>query len=681
MNQGNITYSQNVNLGAELVQNSEPKEQVEVFVSLLDTNTRSDLRYFLKLGLITKQSKQENIIGQTNDIPGGEKLMDFDRSFVFDYYFETKQSIQVYVFQTNNQCIASVTTTVGKLMGSKGQNVTLELNDRGFSGKIKLQGQPVKSSDMHLKLDISIDFGQLGVQPYFIVKRNSAQQGFNWIKAYKSEVLTTYPNNNKYVQVNLSTQFLCNSDLDNRPILIEFYDLKTNQVLGGFCAPVNKILQIPRANLVDPTGKQIQGRIIGIGSRFSKKYKFLDYIRGGAQVSLVVGIDFTGSNGDPKSNTSLHSINKQPNLYEQAIDSCCTTVAFYDYDQQFPVFGYGAIVDRQLNKVNHCFPLNLTNNPDIFTVKGILDTYRKFLSGVKLYGPTCFAPLLRRCSQIVQENQQKNLDIYTILMILTDGIINDMGDTIDIIVEMSKLPVSIIIIGIGPGGEDGFKEMEVLDSDDEPLLNSRREKCVRDIVQFVEFNRYGNNPVVLAEKVLEEVPRQVENYYHLLNKPPGDPIVEINPPELLQTQNNQNTQNTQNTQINSNIQTNQFNPNQQNPQVIPQNNQNNQDSSQKTTNMQNMNMFMRNQVNQQINNNQNMFPNQNQTNQTNQNQQYNPNLQNNQYNPNMQTQVNQGMNQVYQNPNVMYNNQPTQNIQNPNMSGQGQLNQNQGQGR
>jgi len=525
--QSGYVYSQNVNLGAELVPSQEPKEQIEVFASLLDTNTRKDLKYSLRVGLVTKASPQEYLIGQTNEIAGGEPVLDFDKSFVFDYYFETKQTLQIYLLQGNSP-LGSVTTTVGKLMGSKGQQVVLDINANGFQGKVKLQGVPVKTSDYNLKLDITIDFGmcQLGaLQPYFMVKRNSAQQGFNWIKAYKSEVLTSYPQNNRFAQVNLSTQFLCNSDIDTRPILIEFFDLKTNQILGGFCAPVAKILQTPKANLMDPKGQLIQGKIIGIQSRYSKQYKFLDYIRGGTQVSLVVGVDFTGSNGDPKSNNSLHCINKFPNLYEQAIESCCTTVAYYDYDQQFPVFGYGAIVDFRTNKVDHCFPLNLQQNPDIYSVKGILEQYRKFIQGVKLYGPTYFSPLLRKCTQIVQQNTSG--EIYTVIMIYTDGIINDMDDTIDLIIEMAKLPISIIIIGIGQGGENGFEEMEILDSDDTPLLNSKKEKACRDIVQFVEFNRFGNNPALLAEKVLEEVPRQVENYYRMVNKPPGDPIVEI----------------------------------------------------------------------------------------------------------------------------------------------------------
>ncbi len=106
------------------------------------------------------------------------------------------------------------------------------------------------------------------------------------------------------------------------------------------------------------------------------KPQFLDYIKGGTQISVLVGIDFTGSNGKPTMRESLHTIHKKPNLYEKVIDSCCNIVAYYDYDQQFPTFGFGAKVDY--GNI-HCFPLNKNEgNPNINGVNGILETYRNF---------------------------------------------------------------------------------------------------------------------------------------------------------------------------------------------------------------------------------------------------------------------------------------------------------------
>lgn len=60
--------------------------------------------------------------------------------------------------------------------------------------------------------------------------------------------------------------------------------------------------------------------------------------------------------------------------------------------------------------------------------------------------------------------------MYHCLLILTDGDIHDMKETVDTIVELSKYPVSIIIIGVG---NDDFAKMVFLDSDDKVLRNSK----------------------------------------------------------------------------------------------------------------------------------------------------------------------------------------------------------------
>ena len=58
-----------------------------------------------------------------------------------------------------------------------------------------------------------------------------------------------------------------------------------------------------------------------------------------------------------------------------------TIIEPYDNDRSFPVFGFGGI-PRHLgqNGVNHCFAMNGNpQNPDIFGIQGIVDTYRQTL--------------------------------------------------------------------------------------------------------------------------------------------------------------------------------------------------------------------------------------------------------------------------------------------------------------
>lgn len=77
---------------------------------------------------------------------------------------------------------------------------------------------------------------------------------------------------------------------------------------------------------------------------------------------------------------------------------------------------------------------------------------------VGLYGPTFFSPVIKLIAdmaEFIQVSQQ--IQKYYILLLITDGIINDMQKTIDEIVRASRLPLSIIIVGVG---KEDFSSME-----------------------------------------------------------------------------------------------------------------------------------------------------------------------------------------------------------------------------
>ena len=76
------------------------------------------------------------------------------------------------------------------------------------------------------------------------------------------------------------------------------------------------------------------------------------------------------------------------------------------------------------------------------------------------------------------------LQSYFVLLIITDGAITDMDETRAAIVYASKLPMSIIIVGVGKAD---FSAMSTLDGDDGVLRAPNGEPVARDIVQFVPF--------------------------------------------------------------------------------------------------------------------------------------------------------------------------------------------------
>jgi hypothetical protein len=87
---------------------------------------------------------------------------------------------------------------------------------------------------------------------------------------------------------------------------------------------------------------------------------------------LHVAIDFTGSNGESSSPTSLHYLGDF-NKYEQAISSVGSILEVYDNDRNFPVYGFGGI-PRFMDEyaVSHCFALNRNrSNPEVYGAAGI----------------------------------------------------------------------------------------------------------------------------------------------------------------------------------------------------------------------------------------------------------------------------------------------------------------------
>eukprot|EP01126_Amoeba_proteus_P004273 TRINITY_DN1143_c0_g2_i12.p1 TRINITY_DN1143_c0_g2~~TRINITY_DN1143_c0_g2_i12.p1 ORF type:complete len:846 (-),score=168.77 TRINITY_DN1143_c0_g2_i12:199-2736(-) len=358
--------------------------------------------------------------------------------------------------------------------------------------------------------------------PFLVFSR--AKEGGSWTVVHKTEncVKTANPDWHPF---SVSAQLLSNGDM-KRPLLVECWDYNRNGIhslVGSFVTSLEELKKYPNGHqftLKNNQTKKIVGHLNLIKFDMIKQSSFLEYILGGCQINLVIGIDFTASNGHPSQPSSLHYHGNARNEYVQAITSVCEVLAAYDSDLLFPVFGFGAKIPPH-NHVSHCFPLTWDpNRPEVHMVSGILNAYREALSRVQLSGPTIFSELLKTVRGLSPHSIQDEQS-YTILLILTDGVINDMQDTINEIVKLSSLPVSIVIVGVGNAN---FSNMDTLDADTEPLRSSSGEVMQRDIVQFVPFSKYRNNPTKLAVELLDEIPRQLLDYMKSRKITPNPPV-------------------------------------------------------------------------------------------------------------------------------------------------------------
>lgn len=265
-----------------------------------------------------------------------------------------------------------------------------------------------------------------------------------------------------------------------------------------------------------------EGSINQHHSATDERTLFSNYLQGSLNISVVACIDFTASNKMPQNPDSLHYMNMDGlNDYQAVIHSVCDILLDYDADKLIQVYGFGGAPQYPGfgGQVSHFFPVSGDwNNCAGVGVEGVFDIYGKGLKNIQLSGPTFFSPMLKEINQFTEANFKQDPNNYTVLLVITDGCIHDMNQTIEQVVNGSTLPLSVIIVGVGNAD---FTNMEILDSDDVVLTDSRGRKAARDIVQFVPFEDFRQEGVqVLAEEVLEEVPRQVVQFMQAIGKKP-----------------------------------------------------------------------------------------------------------------------------------------------------------------
>ncbi len=492
-------------------------EKVELFISLLDIQYISS-NYSIKIYLNNNlKNGQYQFLNQTNESYGSK--IDFATTFFFDYFFEKEQLIKYEILQ-EKEIVSTNEIFVSSFMSNRDFRIINKIigSNKQYLGKIKLDLKVISKKNKLRNLiseftEIKFEYTQSDKDERFFILKNINDDKI-WRPSYKSSEFYLHNRIYAFKNIKLETSILCESETQN--ILIEIYKTKDNFPSGYAEFTLNnlnnQILIYEKLN-----SDKILGQII-ISHKYHSKKRFTDYLREGIDLNLNIAIDYTISNGKPNDKNSLHYANgEEANDYEKAIYSCGKIVAYYDKDQIFPVYGFGGIPPGE-NESNDCFNINFTDSPNIKTIEEVISIYKQSLNQIAFKGPTRFAPVI---SKVMEEIKKEMKDYpednhYEILMILTDGIINDMPKTLELLVDCAELPLSVIIIGIGKAN---FDDMHILDGDEVKLTDHKGRVTKRDLVQFVEYEKFkqkkGNEE--LAEEVLKEIPRQVEEYYALTN--------------------------------------------------------------------------------------------------------------------------------------------------------------------
>jgi hypothetical protein len=107
------------------------------------------------------------------------------------------------------------------------------------------------------------------------------------------------------------------------------------------------------------------------------------------------------------------------------------------------LYGFGDLLTQN----RHVFMLN--NEAPCRSKEELLAAYADAAAAVTLSGPTSFAPIIREAVDVVRSKGK-----YHILIIIADGLMDDVPETVDAIVYASKYPLSIVMAGVGDGPWD-----------------------------------------------------------------------------------------------------------------------------------------------------------------------------------------------------------------------------------
>ena len=543
------------------VSNLEDKETVELFFSCRNLKDMDFIGKSDPLLVLYKHIEGKNFseVGRTEVIRNNLNP-DFTKSFRLEFIFETKQKYLVKVTDVDNfstmegdflgQAEFELADIIGslqnmkimRLRGKKGEetgkcivrldkvdesvkkiiNLTLSVEGVPKNGFFSSRNSFLKIYKLRLSNKIlneaktgDIKFDKLQVNAWLLNYRSSSRKGKN---IDLNEII-------------MKGSKLCNNNFDI-PLKIELWKYKSggnHKFLGQLYISINDIIGKKSFPFKNRKNQILNTNLIIRNYKVRDQHDFLDFLKGGLNITLSVGIDFTASNKDAEDPTSLHFMNPPNlNLYQQAILSVGEILQKYNHTHQIPSYGFGAKVG-QPKRISHFFPINFNHqNPFVDKFDTLFKAYHHCIQNIIFSGPTLFAPILNQINEFTKRRYQNDPYNYSVFLLLTDGIINDLQESIDEIVKGCYLPLSIVIVGIG---NENFDKMEILDADDIPLVSSWGETMKRDIVQFVPFSKFKNNPIILREEVLDEVPAQVEGFFDMVKIKPKD--MKIVPTEML----------------------------------------------------------------------------------------------------------------------------------------------------
>ena len=481
-----LPMEEKIRLFDRKINNCEIKENMKISLTLKNPNPECKYETFI-------YDDEGKLLGKTEKKDDKNEIILFE-NLDMDYQFTKPQSITVTIIKhiSDSQKIKTQKVIPLKKLFSKNNSENLEERIDNFTDdeliNIGFDLPEEKNDDKCIEINFNTEEckGNENSNISYSIQKGD-QILFKSAFCNNSNIKGTDKLPLKLLEPEFEISFY-NEDFTEKKIVV-----KTDELKNG----ISEIINLPN----------IENFKIKMTSEEVEKNSFIKLIKKGLNIDLSIAIDFTSSNGYPSEEDSLHKIKDGfINNYEKAIRENYKIISSYNKKDKYNIYGFGADINGRFEE---CFNLNGTEDPSIIGIENIISEYKKAVMNVGFSGGTYFAPVIKSISKKVKDKMGENLN-YHLLLIISDGEIEDIDETIDSIIESAELPLSFIIIGVGCSVNSDMKK---LNGEDGKLISSNGETLTKDIVQYVHFNDYADDINKLTEAVLKYIPGQISSYY------------------------------------------------------------------------------------------------------------------------------------------------------------------------
>ncbi|CAD8187578.1 unnamed protein product [Paramecium octaurelia] len=462
--------------------------------------------------------QQEVFLGKT-EVADCNLDPNWEQTFNVEYQPELTQILKFQIFDQNRmgrEFMGDAQTTIKDILQQKNSLISLQIKKfEKEAGILICKAVKFKESNHFVQWQFSginlkkMD-GIFGKTDPFL-KFYLFTEGV-WCHVYQTEYLKDNLNP-QWKQFEVSLQRLCFND-ENKKFKVECVDKhekgKYNQIVGSFETTIDEIFNknIDSFQLIQPKGGP-SGIIKIVNKKKIHRPNFDDFINQGTTFNIIIGIDYSSHNGVPQFPDSLHTYIEKNNIYQQALNDIAKVLEDYNINKLLALYGMGA--EPQFSNYNGIgyqtlFPLTGNfQNPQVIGYQEAVKTYQNRLREIVFKGDLQLEDFIKYLQTIAENNATKL--IYTIAVILGQEQITDLKQVQNLILSGSKLPCSLIYVGVG---DNNFKEIKqithLIDSQDPPLRNN------------FSFYQYQENlaSCILKKNLMNDLPKQVVSYHQQL---------------------------------------------------------------------------------------------------------------------------------------------------------------------